>query len=455
MIENRVKILISSVRKLLVREAWKNLEHILDQTHTADIAAIFDYLDHAERMALFRLNIKTEDKAEILSYLKPETQIELIEAIDSKQAHSLVSLMDSDDAADLLSKLPEELSTQILNSMQNEDKEEVTDLMRYPEDTAGGLMRPDMLALTQELTVKQAIEKIQYHEEDILTPFYLYVVDEADTLVGVVSLKTLLLSKPDEVLRSIMVTDVIRVRTDTEQEEVAKNVERYDFLSLPVVNDTNKLVGVITVDDVIDVIRAEAQEDFMAMGQAGNFADFSALSNIKARLPWLVLIFLGGLACYALVYYALPWSTERSLWVQFAALAPMFLSLAGTAGHQAATVSVGFVQSEQMDWKRTWQSFWREIKISVFVSLLFGSMLLALMYLADAQLLVAGAFAVALALQIGLSIVLGNLIPLAQSKMGIDPTVATVSLLSILSDISSVLVLFGLTALFMKSQGLL
>src|SRR5690606_3664867 len=266
MIDSRLIILISSVRKLLRRSAFKNIQTILDKTHAADIAAILSELDPPERKAILGLRISIEKKSEIISHLSSEIQKEIIQALERDEVAAIISEMETDDAADLLGGLSEELSQTILDSLHIDEKREVTDLMRYPEDTAGGLMSSDYLAFSQELSVSEVISKIQSDENNASVTFYIYVVDDAHKLSGVVSLKEIILSKPRDALKDIMTTNVVSVPLETDQVDVSKIVERYDFLSVPVVDENNTLMGVITVDDVIDVIREEAQENLLAMG---------------------------------------------------------------------------------------------------------------------------------------------------------------------------------------------
>ena len=318
--DQRAKILISSIRRLARKDAWKNIERILEKAHTADIASIIEALSREEGLKLFRMIQPIDKRAEVLSYFKAYFQKDTIDLLEKKEVSDLVSEMASDDAADLLAQFPDDRSAEILSGLK-EDSEEVAELMAYPEDSAGGLMSSDYLALNQDLNVSDAIKEIQTKGEEGLITFYVYVVDDLNHLIGVLSLKQLLLNKPTVPLKTIMSSDIISVRVDTDQEIVAKTVEKYDYLSIPVVDAGNELIGVVTVDDAIDVIREEAQEDFLAMGRAGSGVS-TYLGHLQARLPWLLLSFLGGGVGFYLVYRFLAHAESFKLYL---ALVPLLI----------------------------------------------------------------------------------------------------------------------------------
>lgn len=441
MFDRRANILISSIRKLTRRGAFQNVQKILKKAHTADIATLIDEIDPEERLTIFRM-IGVDKRAQVLSYLNPTTQSELILSLDRKEANQLVSLMDSDDAADLLSKLPENISQEILGSMVKEDQEEVADLMQYPEDTAGSLMSPDYLALNSELTVSDAIREIQSKEEEF-TAIYVYVVDDAGSLVGILSLKDLILSRPTCVLREIMNTDIISAAVDLPAQDVAKLVERYDFLSIPIVDSGNRLAGIVTVDDVIDVIREEAQEDLLAMGRAGWAVEDSFRHHFGARIPWLCLAFLGGIICYVFYDLVLP-ETQRESWWVLAGFIPLILSLGSTAGSQSATVAVGATKAGQFSFRGFTSHFLNEVMLAIAFSVVFGILIFLFSKFIFGLNDWAQFLATALTVQILIAVSVGSIIPLTLQKFKFDPAIISIPLFTIFADISAIIVLFGL-----------
>ena len=446
MIDERTRVLITSVRKLLRRGAEHNIRRIMSKAHEADVAVLLESFELSERIQLFYLEEREDKRASILSYLSKDPQREILEHLPKDEVLKLVGLMDSDDAADLLGYLSEEESKEILSSMVKKDSEEVADLMGYPEDSAGGLMSSEYLSLGQGLSVDEAIREIQNEENESKVAFYIYVTSEQGGLIGVVSLKQLLLSKKSERLKDIMVPEVVSVTIDAHQEQVSKIVERYDFLSLPVVDTQGNLSGVITVDDVLDVIRQEAEEDLLQMGQAGWGINVSIGEHLKARSPWVLLAFVGGALCFSVVYLfgfiKYQYSQMAPLWL-IAAFTPMLLSLGATVGGQSATVAVGVIRSNKLDMFKWSSHLGREIQLGLFFAIILGMFV----WLIGEQLFsgygLSATIALATFFQIILSIIMGSLIPFAFRRVGIDPTVASLPLFTVIADLSAVGILFG------------
>ena len=448
MIEDHTKMLIATIQKLHSRGARHNIQRILAKSHKADVAAILHGLRPDERFSIFMMEPSQEKRADVMSYLDEEVQLDILGRLDKDEVLKLVVLMESDDAADLLGNLPEEESKEILASMVTEDSQEVADLMGYPEDSAGGLMSSDFLALDKDKTVGDAIQAIQEDEESLGSVFYIYVINDHRQLVGVASLKQLLLSKRTTALKHIMRPEVISVPLDTDQEEVAKTVERYDFLSVPVVDANNQLEGVITVDDVIDVIREEAEEDLLAMGQAGWGLDGTIWDHFKARSLWLLLAFFGGSLCFSIVFffgYIGEAATRRvdELWL-VAAFIPLILSLGATTGSQAATVAVGAIRAGRFDIGKTGAHIRQEVILSILFALVFGVLVVLFGELIFGSYGLSWVMGGAVFIQIVLAMAIGNFLPIAMHRSGMDPTVGSVPLFTVIADLSAVAILFGL-----------
>ena len=266
---DRNRILVDSVKRLLRRGATSHLGKIVNKTHAADLSVVFRSLSLTEQRKLFMMISDVEQKGVLFSELDEDTFQDLIEGMKTEDIVRILESMPADDVADIIGRLPEDKSKTILDKMKTAESEEVEGLLRYDDDTAGGIMVPDFIALKEDDTARAAIESLQKEHSDVEMPFYLYVVDEYGKLVGVSSLRQLVVVPPDTPLKAFMATDVFSVQTDMDQEEVAKIVARYDILAVPVVDGTNRLVGIVTVDDVIDIIRKEATEDILRMAGAG------------------------------------------------------------------------------------------------------------------------------------------------------------------------------------------
>jgi magnesium transporter len=287
----RIDLVLDSVKRLLRIGATGNLLNLLQKQHPADLAQIFSELSDRDRQATFSLLAERNGRLamEALSELGPEAGATLLATRSAEEIAKLAQEIPSDDAAALIDHLPEELSSAVLDLMRPRESGVVENLLEYAERTAGRIMNPHVFALNEELTVGEAITELQQGNRDVEMVFYVYVVDDRRHLVGVTSLRRLLLVSPETPLRRIMTTDLISARVDTDQEEVARQVAAYNLLAIPVVDEENKLVGIITVDDVIDVIKDEATEDIYRLaGVAGDERAFTpARESLRKRLPWL------------------------------------------------------------------------------------------------------------------------------------------------------------------------
>ncbi|MCB0422586.1 MAG: magnesium transporter [Bdellovibrionales bacterium] len=442
--EEQSKMLVATIHKLFSRNALQNIGKIFEKTHAADIAAVLDFFSIEEAKELFQLIESQEKKSEILAHLSEERQQGMLSDLKQDEVLELVSLLEVDDAADLLGALPEEEAQTILNSMVKEVSEEVADLMAYPEDSAGGIMSTDFLALNQDLTVAEATKIIQTEDDDLPITFYIYVVNDNNNLVGVMSLKQLLLSRPHDKLKDLMHPEVITVSLSTDQEEVAKIVEKYDFLSMPVTDGLNKLVGVITVDDVIDVIREEAEEDLMSLGQAGMEHDVAFKVHFIARLPWLLLSLLNGLVCYALIYFLGVGEQDSSatlaVW-QFAGFLPILLGVGMTIGNQVTTIMSGAIRAGKVDVGLPLEYLKKELLLAFSFSVLFFLVVVLLwgaLFSWDLGLYLSSA----LVIQVWLSFVLAVVVPIFLKKVDFDPTSASSPIFSIFSQALGVSTLF-------------
>lgn len=448
MIDDRTQMLIATIRKLFHRGAEHNISRILNKTHAADVAAVLEAFPTLERTQIFGLEASIDKQAEILSHLSKNSQQEVIQSLTKKEVLKVVKEMDLDDAADLLGHLPDEESQDILGSMQKKESEEVADLMAYPEDSAGGLMSTQFLTFNKNLSVNEVVHTLQNNEDDSQLAFYIYVVNDNNQLVGVVSLKQLLLSKKNEVLKDIMQPDVVSVPIDMDQEDVAQVVERYDFLSIPVVDNSNTFTGVVTVDDILDVIREEAEGDLLKMGQAGYEIDATVFEHFKVRLPWLILAFVGGGVCFSIIYYSQIYDSLegalKSSWM-LAAFLPLLLTLGATAGNQSVAVSVGAIRSNKFEILGSMAHFFKELKLSVMMGAIFAGFVYISGFLILGKAQILETLSLAAFLQIIISILLGNLIPRGIHKLGAEAALFSIPIFTILIDVIAIIVLFALS----------
>jgi len=441
---DRSKILVESIKRLLRRDAVSHLTKIVNKTHAADLSVAFRSLSLHSQQKLFGMIRDAEQKGDLFSELDEDTLLDLIEEMPPEDIAEILETMPTDDVADLVGRLPEEMSDAILEKMKSEGSREVEDLLRYGDDTAGGIMVPDFIALREDVTVREAIASLQKEHQDVEMPFYLYVVNEYGNLVGVSSLRQLVVVQPDTALKDFMTTEVFSVTTDMDQEEVAKIVARYDILAVPVVNDTNKLVGIVTVDDVIDIFREEATEDILKMAGVGGdeFVETkSILRSTRIRLPWLFASCVGGIIAFFIISHFED-SLQRIAYL--AAFIPVILGMGGNIGTQSSTIVVRGLATGRLNVRDIWSIVLKELTIGLILGIAYGALI---GILAEVRYNVH-----ALAISVGLAVVssmavaalVGSLVPMAFEKVQIDPAVATGPFVTTAIDIISVFLYFAI-----------
>jgi len=267
MFSHEISVLRNTFRRLLRRHAHTNLTKIIQKTHPADLAVLFRYFTDIEQKTLFGLMIEKEHTAEFLTELDEAILVKMLENEDPGRIATIFHKLGSNDQAEILNHLSEPMTNSILELLQKEEKKEVEEIMGYPEDSAGSMMSTDVFTLHKNTIARDAIQNLQDQKEAEMV-FYLYVTDDDDRLVGIISLRDLVTTHPDKTLDNIMTKNVISVQPETDQEEVAKIVSRYNYLAVPVIDLEEHMLGIVTVDDVVDVIREEATEDFLQMAGA-------------------------------------------------------------------------------------------------------------------------------------------------------------------------------------------
>src|SRR6187397_1718249 len=363
--QRRIDLVLDSVRRLLRVGATANLLNLLQKQHPADLAQVFKELADRDRDASFTLLADRHGRLamETVSELGPEVGAALLATRSAEDIARLAQEIPSDDAAALIDHLPEELSHAVLGLIRPKAGGGVSELLEYEERTAGRLMNPNVFALAEDLTAGESITALQA-ARDVEMVFYLYVVDERRHLVGVVSLRRLLLVPPDTPLKRIMTTEVYSARVDTDQEEVARQVASYNLLAFPVVDVENKLVGVITVDDIIDVIKDEATEDVLRLAGVSreDGVNMSPIDSLRRRLPWLAVNLATAFLAAAVVG---AFSGTITKVVALAAFMPVVAGMGGNAATQTLAVVVRGLAMGELTWSNARQALAKEALVGL------------------------------------------------------------------------------------------
>jgi magnesium transporter len=449
--QRKLDVVLDSVKRLMRMGATANLVNLLQKQHPADLAQLFSELPDKERHSAFTLLAERNSKLamEGLSELGPEAGAKLLAERSAEEIAKLLQELPSDDAAALIDYLPKELSAAVLELMQKRPAGgDVGELLEYKEQTAGRIMNPKVFALAEDMTAGESITALQ-GSRDVEVVFYLYVIDARRHLVGVVSLRRLLLVSPQTPLKRIMTTDLISVRADMDQEEVARQVASYNLLAIPVVDEENKLVGVITVDDVIDVIKDEATEDvYRLAGVAGDDRVFTKASeSLRKRLPWLLVNLVTAFMAASVV--ALFQGTIGLLPI-VAVLMPVVAGMGGNAATQTLTVIVRGIALGELTWGNTRKALLKEAAVGIGNGIACGVIgaLVVFIFKGDATLgLVLG---LAMIVNMFIAATAGTLIPLMLRAMKIDPALASSVFITTLTDMFGFFSFLGLATLFIK-----
>jgi len=414
-------MMVETIRKLLHREAWHNVNKIITKFYPADIAHLMRFLSEEEQHLLFSRITDIEKAAETLSELEISLASEIIIRLPEEQSIQILKAMSDDDKADLLAHLPEDLSHTLLEKLGTEESQEIETLLSYDDDTAGGIMTTEFFALSEDCDIAEAVEAIRRRGDEAETVFYIYVVDQREHLVGIVSLRKLILSQPEVPLRQIMNSNLVKVNINTDQEIVAQLVEKYNILAIPVVDDESKLVGIVTVDDVIDVIREEATEDIFRM-VGTDVTEMVYADNIwiiaKIRLPWLLTNLLGGIATGYLM-----WLFKATLHQVLALITfiPVITGMGGNVGTQSSSITVRGLATGRITLENVRSSIWREAKIGITMGIICGLVvgLIALAWHHEA--IIGLVVAIAMSASMTIAAAMGALVPTIFQRLKIDP----------------------------------
>jgi len=427
--------------RLSIEQADKDTaKSLLDEMHPADIAEFFEEIDIEDAKFLFLL-LDHENAADVLVEIQEEERQNLLSIIPTEiLAEKLIGQMDSDDAADILGDLDDQRTDEIISHLKDlEQAGDIVDLLNYDEDTAGGLMAKELVSINENLTVKQALGEMRDQAEDIDEIYYLYVVDDNNILKGTVALKDLLFSSTNKKINSIVDPDVISVKTDADGEEVAKIMEKYDLVAVPVVDGIGRLMGRITIDDVVDVIREEAEEDYQLMSGITQDVDFSdnVIRQSRSRIPWLLIGILGGIASSLILGI---YEEDIEKYAVLALFLPLIVATGGNAGVQSSAIVVQGLASGDIDLHSMSRKLFKEFKVGLVNGLVCSSLIF--LY----NLIFSDNFALTLTVSISLfsvivfATVFGTFIPLFLNKLKIDPAIATGPFITTSNDIIGIFI---------------
>jgi magnesium transporter len=450
MFEHEITILRDTFGRLLRRQAHTNLVKLIHKTHPADLAVLFRYFTDEQQSKVFMLMREDEHTAEFLVELDDTLLSNLLQDETPERISGLIEHASANDQSYILGTLEKDQAQSVIDLLKTEEQEEIEELMGYPEDSAGAMMTTDIFTLYQDSTCKDALNSLQDQTEAEMV-FYLYITDEDDRMVGVASLRALATTPSDTLLKNIMVKRVHSVRPDTDQEEVAQIVARYNYLAVPVLDGDDHLLGIVTVDDVVDVIREEATEDFLQMAGAGKDREIllkSSWENARARLPWLFASWIGGIIAVSIIG-TFEYMLENI--IALAAFIPVIIGMGGNIGTQSSTIIVRGMATGRIEIGNEMKILFKEIRVGLILGVLYGLLLgiFANFRFLDADPLLGFVVGLSICCSMLIATAVGTFIPLVLRKLDIDPAIATGPFVTTSIDILGVLLYFLIAGYFL------
>lgn len=433
---------IGELRGLIEARDDKASLQMMEDLHPADIAEIYDELNIDEAKYLYML-LDPETAADVLVELEEDDRERFLKVLPPEIiANQFIGHMESDDAADIIADLDEKVKQEVLMHIKDvEQAGDIVDLLAYDEDTAGGLMAKELIKVNENWSLSTCLKEMRIQAEDVDELYYIYVVDDDNILKGILSLKALLLASSKAHIRDIYEEGVHSVNTETASEEVAQIMEKYDLVVLPVVDSIGRLMGRITIDDVVDVIRDEADKDYqMASGISVDVETTdSPLRMSRARLPWLIIGLLGGIFVAAVIG---RFEEDLKVYPEMAFFIPLIAAMAGNVGIQSSAIIVQGLASNSLGLESTFRKLIKEFLVAVFNGLILASLLFTYNILFSDSLALTYTVSISLFVVILFAALFGTLIPLFLNKLKLDPALATGPFITTTNDIMGLLIYF-------------
>lgn len=439
---------LEELKLLLETKQYTRLRQKMEEMNTVDIAAALEELEEEDLLKIFRILPKSM-AADVFSYLEVDSQQFIITSLSERDAAGIIDNLMADDATDLLEEMPANIVKKLLANANPETRRDINHLLRYPEDSAGSIMTVEYVDLKENMTVRDAIDRIRQIGLDSETINICYVLDAKRTLVGTVALRYLLTNPPDEVIGEIMHENVIYINTLMDQEEVARQFQKYDFTAMPVVDNENRLVGIITVDDVVDILQEEATEDIEKMAAIvpsdKPYMKTGVFETWKKRIPWLLLLMISATFTGSIIT---SFEDALSVCVILTAYIPMLMDTGGNAGGQASVTIIRGLSLNEIEFSDALAVVWKEIRVALLCGITLATANFAKLLLFD-RVTITVALVVCLTLLSAVLIakVVGCMLPMLAKKIGFDPAVMASPFITTIVDALSLLIYFRIATL--------
>ena len=438
------------IRELLETRQYTNLRQKVAEMNTADVAAILEEMEEEELLKVFRILPKSM-AADVFSYLEVDHQQMIITSLSDKEAANIIDNLMADDATDLLEEMPANVVKKLLANASADTRRDINHLLRYPEDSAGSIMTVEYVDLKENMTVQDAINRIRQVGVDSETINICYVLDAKRTLVGTVALRYLLITPPDAIIGEMMHENVVFINTMMDQEEVARQFQKYDFTAMPVVDNENRLVGIITVDDIVDILQEEATEDIEKMAAIvptdKPYMKTTVFETWKKRIPWLLLLMISATFTGSIIT---SFEDALSACVVLTAYIPMLMDTGGNAGGQASVTIIRGLSLNEIEFKDAFKVVWKEARVAVLCGLTLAAANFVKLLLFDrVTIAVAAVVCLTLVAAVFIAKIIGCLLPMLAKKIGFDPAVMARPFITTIVDALSLLIYFSIATTIM------
>lgn len=442
------KEFINDIKERLEQKDFKVLKSELSQLHHVDIAALIEELGEEQGKTLFEL-FEDQDSAEILIELDDENREVVLEDLTSQEiAEELIENLDSDDAADIISDLSTAKKVEVLSHIEDiEHASDIVDLLSYPENTAGGLMAKELIQVNEKWSVLRCVKEMRKQAEDVDKVYTIYVVNDHNILLGTLSLKKLLLTSEKTYIKNVYNEKVISVKADFDDEEVANIMDKYDLVVLPVVDDLNRLIGRITIDDIVDVIKEEAMEDYNKASGISEQVDSSddIITLTRARLPWLLIGLMGGIMGAQVIGI---FDIQNN--IELAFFTPLIAAMGGNVGVQSAAIIVQGLASNSLGMDTMGERLLKELGVAMFNGIICSVLIMLITFLLGYPSTVYFTVSISLMAVIIFAALFGTFVPLALNKYKIDPALATGPFITTVNDVLGLFIYFMIGKLFLE-----
>lgn len=441
---------LKELRELLEEKKLAYIKKELIQLQEADVAELFNELEPKESLLLFRLLPKTM-AADVFAHLDLDIQAEITKLISEQELKEIIDELYFDDKIDLIEEVPANIVKKILRNTPLMERTLINQFLNYPEQSAGSLMTIEFVDLKKEMTVEEAMERIRKIGVDKETIYTCYVTDPKRTLEGIVTLRELVLSDPKKTVADLMNTDVICFNTHDDQEAIVVGFKKYDFLTMPVVDKENRLVGIITIDDIVDVIEEETTEDFQIMAAMApsdeEYLSIKALTFAKRRIAWLIILMFTAIVT-EFITNSYGWLTSK--YTMLVGVIPMLMSTSGNTGSQSSTLIIRGITLGDIKFTDIFKVIFKEIKVGVMVGTALGILAFIRILMLNNDLMKAIIVGLTLIGTAAMAAFIGGTLPIIAKKAKLDPAIMASPLISTITDATTLMIFFTIATIILK-----